>query len=497
MTVLSNDIQFSTESVPTGGGASFNSPLWRYFLTNLSGDGVVDYSKLAANRVVEIVLNGPLSMTGTVPSDNAQVWLTDDGDKDPYLAPGTRLLWGFRRESATPPYYVPRAATIVQLVEDSAEQDDARTRFTGYDPWRYLFARPVCNADGSLPGEDGISFTATQASVIIGTLLANTIINQGHCYIDAGVTYIGTGFYTGTLETGAGMAIDINFPQGTTVGAAWQILTDMNVCDIILEPIYDPRNRPDYLCQLNVYAQAGVTRDEQIFAWNTPGRSLVGINRIRDMVQAANEIVYFTGQGGVYDRPTAPIAFDTPSAAKYGEYWAQQFFPGQSVAAAVQSLADRQLSLRKIGKETVTFKPAPGRSPRPWQDYQLGDRVPVWAGKEEFRENISGANPAVVTASNANSWFTVSGDYRTLFPAGAAFTALGAGANTGSWVVASSTLVGGTTRISTTVAPADAGAGGNLAVTQYQRIYGWTANISDDALETIDPVLTSPGGFTG
>ncbi len=30
----------------------------------------------------------------------------------------------------------------------------------------------------------------------------------------------------------------------------------------------------------------------------------------------------------------------------------------------------------------------------------------------------------------------------------------------------------------------------------YQRIYGWTANISDDALETISPLLTSPMGVT-
>ncbi len=28
--------------------------------------------------------------------------------------------------------------------------------------------------------------------------------------------------------------------------------------------------------------------------------------------------------------------------------------------------------------------------------------------------------------------------------------------------------------------------------TQYQRIYGWTVIISDDALETVSPVLTSP-----
>lgn len=424
MTTPGNDIQFTTDTV-----GSFESPLWRYFLANLAGDGIVDLSKLAADRVVEVVLNAPLSMTGTVPSDNPEVWLTDVGDGDPFLAVGTRLMWGFRREG-TPTTYVPRAATLVQLVEDAAAQDDARTRFTGYDPWRYLFARPVCNADGSLPGKDGISFTATQASVIIGTLLGNTISNQGHAYIDAGVTYIGTGFYTGTLETGAGMAIDINFPQGTSVGQAWQILTDTNVCDIILEPIYDPFNRPNYLCQLNVYAQAGSIQDEQIFAWNAPGRSLVGLSRLQDMTQAANEIVYFTGQGGIYDRPTAPIASDPTSVAKYGEYWAQQFFPGQTQPVVVQSLADRQLALRKNGKETVTFRPAPERSPRPWQDYALGDRVPVWAKKEGFRQ-VLGAQGS-----------------------------------------------------------------GSLEETQYQRIYGWTANISDDALETIDPVLTTPGGFS-
>lgn len=425
MSTPGNDIAFTTDT-----SGSFESPLWRYFIADLDGDGIVDYSKLAADRVVEVVLDAPLSMTGTVPSDNVLVWLNGPNDMDPYLAKGTRLLWGFRRENQAPPYYVVRGATLVQLVEDSAAQDDARTRFVGYDPWRYLFARPVCNADGSLPGKNGISFTATQASVIIGTLLGNTIVNQGHAYIDAGVTYIGTGFYTGTLETGAGMSIDINFPQGTSVGQAWQMLTDMNICDIVLEPIYDPFNRPNYLCQLNVYAQAGSIQDEQIFAWNLPGRSLVGINRTEDMTQAANEIVYFTGQGGTYDRPTAPISEDLTSVAKYGEYWAQQFFPGQTQAVVVQSLADRQLALRKDGKETVNFKPAPERSPRPWQDYSLGDRVPVWASKEGFRR-LLGAQDS-----------------------------------------------------------------GTMVETQYQRIYGWTANISDDALETIDPVLTTPGGFT-
>jgi len=422
---VSGDIQFATDSV-----GSFNSPLWRYFLASLDGEGITDLSKLASDRFVEVTLNAPLTVEGTAPSDNSQVWLPSVTEGDPYLAEGTRLLWAFRREFNTPPYYVVRGATLCQMIEDTAAQDDARTRFIGYDPWRYLMSRPVCNADGVLPGVNGLSFSATQASVVIGTLLANTIINHGHSYVDAGATYVGTGFYTGTLETGAGMVIDINFQQGTTVGQAWQQVTNLNVCDIVLEPIYDPLNRPNYLVQLNVHAQAGVIRDEQIFAWNMPGRSLVGLSRVLDGTSRANKVKFFAGQGGKYATDRAdPPETDAISVAKYGEYWAQQFFPGQIIPEAVLSLAQRQLAIRKDGRETVTFKPAPERSPRPWQDYQLGDRVPVWASQEAFRQ-----------------------------------------------------LLGATVL-------------GTMEETQYQRIYGWRTNISDDALETIDPILTSPQGF--
>ncbi len=411
------------------------APLWRYFIADLDGGGITDYSKLAAARQVEVVLNGPLSMQGDVPSDNPQVWIpyTDDGYDDPYLAEGTRLLWGFRRESDTPPFYTVRAATIIQLLEDAAQQDDARTAFQGWDPWHYLMSRPVVNSVGALPGKDGLSFTDTQASVVIGSLLQWTIDSLGHVFVDAGVTYSGTADYTGTLETDAGMEIDINFAQGTSVGQAWQQVTAMGVCDIVLEPIYDPFNRPNYLVQLNVYKQAGTVKDEQIFAWNTPGRSLVGLTRQQDGSDRANRLEFQAGQGGVAG--AAPAVDDLDSQLKYGVYEAQQFFPsvtGVSAVAVVTSLAEQQLELRKNGKETVTLSPTPERSPRPWQDYELGDRVPVWASAQGFRQ------------------------------------ALGVAVD------------------------------GTLVETQYQRIYGWTANLSDDALETISPLLTSPdGGFTG
>lgn len=494
MTVVSNDISVTTDDI-----GSFNSPLWRFFIANRAGEGLTDFSKLATDRVVEVILNGPLSISGTVPSDNPQVYIPRATNGDPYLSEGTSLMWAFRRESATPPYYVVRGAGLVQLVQDSAQQDIARTSFAAHDPWRYLFSRPICDTDGTLPGPDGLTYPAgMEISEVIGTLLANTIINQGHTYIDAGVTYIGTGFYTGTLETGAGMQVPvggITFQQGLSVGEAWQQITNNNICDIVLDPIYDPRNRPNYLVQLNVYAQAGSTRDEQIFAWNAPGRSLVALERQEDGVGRANQIIFFTGIGGVFDSPSIPIASDSSSTYKYGQYWAQQFFPGQFVRLIVQSLAERQLSLRRAGRTTVTIKPAPERSPRPWQDYSLGDRVPVWALPEGFRKLLGPGPFTIISASNGTSSFLLDGDLESTFTAGTQILISGTVANDGGWEVVSSTFGGTNTTVVVTSAPATEGAGGTITVEQYQRIYGWTANISDDALETIDPLLTSGTGF--
>ncbi len=404
------------------------APLWRYFVAALDGSGITDYSRLASDRTVEVILNGPLSTAGTVPSDNPQVWIPYDGDgyDDPYLSEGTRLLWGFRREP-NPPYqqYVVRAATIIQLVEDAAQQDDARTRFVGWDPWHYMMSRPVTDIDGVLPGPDGISWDDTEVGVIVAQLLRNTILNYGHAYIDAGTTYEGTAFWGGSLSSLP--VIDWNIPQGTSVGQAWQDLCAAGYCDIVLDPIYDPLNRPNYLCDMSVYAQAGVTRDEQIFAWNTPGRNLVGLDRQQNGALRVNVYEAFAGQGGTGGQVTS---IGNDSITKYGAYVTQRFFPGAQGGAAITaitSLAEQQIALRSVGQQTVTFTPAPERSPRPWVDYQLGDRVPVWALKEQFRQLLSGE------AAPAGTFFD----------------------------------------------------------TAYQRIYGWTASIDDDALETVT-LLVSP-----
>ncbi len=365
--------------------------LWEFVVLDAATFETLSFlQQFMTSRAVTYTLNQPAVGVGNVPSDNPEVNIPWPGvDDDPFLSEGTRVLYGFRREGtlANPPIWVPRFAGLIMQLEDVAQSDDAQTAITAYDPWQYLMSRPVCNADGSLPGPNGLSFTATRADVIAGELLDNTIQNQGDVYIDAGIVYGGTGDYTGTIEPCE--AIDINFAQGTSVGQAWQTLAQMNVCDIILEPIYDPINRPRYLAQFNIYAQAGQPRDNAIFAWDRPSRSLVGVSRlIEGGTQRANKVKYFAGQGGsAPGGQTVAMQTDAASVIKFGEYWRQQFFPSQTVAAVVLALAQEQLQLSSAGRVTVAISPAPERSPDPFEDYFLGDRVPVYAS-ERFRAPI-------------------------------------------------------------------------------------------------------------
>lgn len=408
---------------------------WRYFITDRNGVGITDFSHLASDRSCRVLLNTPLALRGAVPSDDPQVWLPYTDGYGPYLDEGIRFLYGFRRQSDTPPYYTVQAATLLGLVEDDAVEDDAVTRFTGYDPLHYCFSRPVCDFDGNLPDENGMTVATVcggagdqQAADVICNLIGNTIFNHGSVFIDAGAAFGGTGSFVGTLETGAGMLVPAatTFQQGMSVGEAIAQLTDAGYCDLWMQPIYEPMVRPEFLVQLNVYAQKGAEQPEVIFAWNAPGRTLVALNRQEDGGGRANRVRIGAGMGGLYGY--SPTQTDAASITKYSEYWAQQFMPAVTDVAEAESIADAILLLRSLGKTTVTWRPAEEQSPTPWGvDYTLGDRVQVWATPERFRKALGIDTPA-----------------------------------------------------------------GSLAnPTQYQRVWGWHADISDDAMESVT-VFTSP-----
>lgn len=368
------------------------APPWRFAITDLDCEVITWLDRLARQRTVTFVLNAPAIATGTVPSDDPRINI-EHTDGDPYLAEGTRLLFGFRLEpqSSGISAWIVRYAGIILQVEDSAQQDNADTAYTALDPWQYLRSRPVRNGpdfDYTLPGVDGSSYTDTRIDVIAGQILRNTIVTDGPVFIDAGSSYGGTAFWGGTIE--ACDQIDINFQQGTNVGDAWDQLVGSNQADFVLTPIWDPIRRPGYTHELSIFQQAGAIVQDTIFGWDKVPRNLIGISRLYEGSGRANNVKFYAGQGGTaLNGQTIPVQVDAASVAKYGEYWGFQFFPGQNVAAAVEALAAAQLDIRKNGRQTVVMSPSPDCSTALFQAFFLGDRVPVYASAR-LRDTLTG-----------------------------------------------------------------------------------------------------------
>ena len=379
------------------------SPLWRWLVTDLAGAGITTLDKLATERTVTPMLNAPMQITGTVPSDDPSVNSLHT-DNLPFLAEGVRQLYCFRRESDVVPYYTIRGAGLILQTDDASRSEDARTRFTAWDPWQYLMASQLFYTDGegcfSLPrkGQDFPVFTNAFADEVILDWLYCSYYQyssypfspgapdaSANFFLDWG-QYAGGAYYGGTIESSP-MIGTLHLAPGTSLGQGLQEMAATGCCDIVITPIYDPVNRPGILGELSIYAQdpndpdsgAGRRNYEAVFAWDRPGRSLVGFDDLIDGSERANYIQFRTGLAGA---KMYPAVWNDGSIGRYGGYYTEQTFTGGSKVFAdfVASLAAEQLVLRADYKQTLTVNPAPERSPEPFVDYYIGDTVPVFIG---------------------------------------------------------------------------------------------------------------------
>lgn len=374
----------------------YESFYWRFLVTNRTCATITFLDRIAKNRTVVPILNAPWTSTGEVPSDNTEINIVYT-DGDPFLSYGNRFLFGFRREYPTPADapdgnpWVCRFSGRLLLAEDRAASDQAMTPYTAFDPWQYALSRPVLADDGELPGTGGVKFTNRRASYMAVELLSRVTARgiadgmtaaEAACNIDWGQT----AFYDGTLEATDVISGLSKFEQGMSVGEAWAQLVQSGTIDIALKPIYDPVNRPGYLSELSTYIRQGDDNYAAIFAWDKPSRSIVEVSRLHDGTALANVVQSYAGQGG----NAVTVQEDAASIAKYGQWWIQQFYPGKEDGPIyVAGLAAAQLALRKSGKTTIAFSPAAERSPIPFRDYALGDRCPVYASADRFREALA------------------------------------------------------------------------------------------------------------
>jgi hypothetical protein len=347
----------------------------RMFVTSVEGETLSILDHRATQRQFLYRLNAPAYTTGQVASDDNEINLPwPDPDSPANLTNNRRLLFALQRwKGATPPYQ-PIFGGIITTPEDQGS-DAPTTRYTAQDPWQLLMSRPIRSSDLGLPDIDGLKFPdQSRASDIAVALLSLTDLVDGETHIDFSDS--------GLIEDSTPLDGGITFDRSLSVGEAWTQLCDTGTIDIHLDPIYDPHGRPTKCVELRIVAQtegtaAGPVLYDIVMAWDLPGHSLMGINRLVDGTRLANRVLYFAGQGGV----PAPLQSDAASIAAYGEYWTQQSFPGTHDRTTIALLALTELLIRRNGSRSIQFDPAPERVEQPIKDYNLGDYLPVWASR--------------------------------------------------------------------------------------------------------------------
>lgn len=348
-------------------------PLWRIIITNLAGTVLTTLDKRASGRSFLFTLDEPASASGLVPSDDPEINIpSPTGTSPPFLSNNSRLLYGLRREIRATPLTDPwkaRFGGVIMGLEDVGA-DTPTSRYTAYDPWQLLMARPIRTNSGTLAPASGIEYTNARASVMAVDLLANTVAADGTVLIDASDSSL--------IEATDVIPGKTVFDRGISVGEAWQQLCATGTIDIVLRPIYDPHTRPGKLAELVIAKRAGSVRYNAVLGWDRASRSLTELSRLIDGTRLANHVQFYAGQGG---RPVTP-QIDAASVAEYGSYWAQQFIvSGRRQALIVELLALADLLTRRNGPRNLTLSPAPERSYLSLRDYGLGDYVPVWASR--------------------------------------------------------------------------------------------------------------------
>jgi hypothetical protein len=359
--------------------------MWRFIVTSLDSQTLSLLDNRSTGRRVVFTLNAPAYHEGQVGSDDPEINLPWPLATSPaYLALNTRLIYGFQREPGASPPWVCRFGGIVMSVEDEGA-DVPTTRYTAYDPWQLLLARPIRDTGTpfAAPGVDGLTFAAgSRASDIAAVLLAATELEDGETHID----FSDDSLIHDTDPLGAA----ITFDQGTSVGEAWQQLCDTGTLDIVLEPMYEPITAPGKLVRFSTWKPpnaltpeaGGTLRADAVMGWDRAGKSLTGISRLVDGTRLANVVQFYANQTAV------PVQTDPASIAAVGQYWAQQFFPGTGNEELVALMAVAELAIRRNGQRSISLDPGPERTDVALRDYGLRDYVPVWSSKR-LREPLA------------------------------------------------------------------------------------------------------------
>lgn len=378
----------------------FRPPQWRLAVTDGDSATITLLDKLATEKKGTFQQHAPARMAGTVPASSPEInILHTDGftlasddvlfTDYPFLHEGVRLLYGFRREAVEgEDPWVCRFGGIIMDITDSASASDVpRSRFTAYDPWQYLYHRPVRLADGSLPGVGGRRFPVTSViEDVLGEIMFQTIDVDGPCRIDVPAIWGGTAFYGGEWNPPTTTLSDkLIFGRGTMVGEALVQIVELLSEEIApqgasvgapairLRPIYDPDNRPGYLAEMDLMPTVDPALNRSVLSWDRTGRSVYSIERAIDGNERANRIRWHN----VFGVPLLTSS-GLDSITQFGEYWNLEQLPHIYTTDALSHLVEGRRQSFASGRRTLRVGLTPGHDIIPWRDFDLGCKAQVY-----------------------------------------------------------------------------------------------------------------------
>jgi hypothetical protein len=148
----------------------------------------------------------------------------------------------------------------------------------------------------------------------------------------------------------------------------------------------------------NVYAKQGVDRPASKFEYGT--RTLANVRQLSRTIAPPINYVVVTGANGLYS-----IQTDSTSLGSYGRW---PIVVAASDVDEQATLDDKAHALlRPTPVKTVRFTPDLALSPRPWDDFYLGDTVRLFAREGALSENVSPRVNSFTVAVDDSGYETV------------------------------------------------------------------------------------------
>lgn len=334
---------------------------WSFILTDAGGAALAELST-ATSRSISLKRNSytEVQLTLSHEDDAAGLLLGALGNT------GVPKIRGYRRSSNDPPgqpapvRFRGYLAALQEIVEETSLLNAT---------FRSPFG--VLTGDGDKNGR----FVQGQFDLIYNAMDAGTI---GKSLIDIANADSPTGLATDASLIVATKVRDRQYPVGQNVGAGVQELTSVLDGFDFYETFVDGPGTVD--ANFNVVPSLGQVNSNVRFEYGP--RTLSNVRSMDRTTVPPMNCVFVTGGNGL-----TSTYVDAGSVAKYGKWWGKFDF---STMIDQGMLDDKAKGLcRSMPVKTVTFVPELGldNCPKPWEDWNLGDTVPLYATRAALSEN--------------------------------------------------------------------------------------------------------------